>query len=155
MRALARRLIQQLKHTATGVNPWPDAYSTCTASAVVSPPVPIGPKPVLFTAASSRSSMAARIGSGFFCPNGRSVACLAIVAQWSKLPPMPTPITTGGQCWEPALDVRHVLALVAALVGQRIGDVLEDRRIDGGDQVIEPVGDRLRDVAFEPRRGAD
>ena len=50
MRARVRRLIQQLKHTATGVKPCPDAYSTCTPSAVVSPPVPIGPKPVAFTA---------------------------------------------------------------------------------------------------------
>ena len=52
-------------------------------------------------------------------------------------------------------DDRHVLALVAALVGQGIGDVLEDRRVDGGDQVVEPVGDRLLDVALEPRGGAD
>ncbi len=52
-------------------------------------------------------------------------------------------------------DDRHVLALVAALVGQGIGDVLEDRRIDRRDEMIEAVGDRLLDAAFEPRGRAD
>ena len=52
-------------------------------------------------------------------------------------------------------DDGHVLALVAALVGQRIGDMLEDRRLDGVDEMIEAVGDRLLDRAVELRRGAD
>ena len=76
-----RRLIQQLKATATGVKPCPEAYSTCTASAVVSPPVPIGPKPVRLVAASSRASMAATTGSGLRLRIGRMVAASASLAQ--------------------------------------------------------------------------
>ncbi len=47
------------------------------------------------------------------------------------------------------------LPLIAALAGQRIGDELQDRRLDRLDQIVEAVGDRLLDVAVELHAGAD
>ena len=52
--------------------------------------------------------MAARIGSGFVLPERAQVAVFASLVQWSKLPPMPTPITTGGQCCEPAFSTQSM-----------------------------------------------
>lgn len=45
--------------------------------------------------------------------------------------------------------------MIAALVGERIGDVLEERRIDPRHEIAEAVRERAPDVAFERHPRAD
>src|SRR5215475_3631648 len=56
---------------------WVSACSTCTASAVTSPPSPIGPIPVSFSSSNSSRSSFATSGSGFVVPTGRAIASFA------------------------------------------------------------------------------
>ena len=62
---------------------------------------PPGPTPVAFTASRSSRSKAATSGFGDGSPTGRSRARFASPATLSKVPPTPTPTTSGGQALAP------------------------------------------------------
>ena len=81
---------------------WVGYHSMFTFTAVVSPPRPCGPTPVLQASSSSSSSSLAYLGSRFLLSASRAAAYFAISAALSIVPPMPTPITIGGQAFGPA-----------------------------------------------------
>ena len=94
---VTERTAQHPRLTATGsAAMWHGAVTTCTASAVVSPPRPAGPMPVALTAASSSASSAATRGSAAARRSGAAARCLASPPTLSKVAPTPTPTTSGG-----------------------------------------------------------
>lgn len=78
---------------------WHGAVFTCTASANVLPPRAPGPIPVAFTISSSSFSSSAVRSSFAEEPTGRKSADFAMPATLSNVPPMPTPITSGGHAF--------------------------------------------------------
>ena len=81
---------------------WAPEVSTLTASAVFSPPTPIGPMPERLSASFSSLSSRAKSGRGLGRSIGRQAATVAMRAVSSIGPPMPTPIISGGQGFAPA-----------------------------------------------------
>ena len=73
-----------------------------TPSAVVVPPSPAGPKPILLILSNSCCSISAYLGSGLLVSIDLKVAFLASCAAFSNVPPIPTPTTIGGQGLGPA-----------------------------------------------------
>lgn len=73
-----------------------------TPNAVVLPPNPIGPIPLLFISFSIESSSSLSRGSGFLSPNFSRSAFLAVFKARSDVPPIPTPTTIGGHGFPPA-----------------------------------------------------
>src|SRR5450759_3879645 len=90
---------------------WQGISSMNTSSAVVEPPRPCGPMPSALIFSSSSASMAAMRASGCVLPTSRRSAFLASTVTMSMVPPMPTPMITGGHGLEPALETVSTTAL--------------------------------------------
>src|SRR5712691_2764906 len=83
--------------TATGSEVmWQGYVRMWMPNAVVSPPYPCGPIPRRLARSRSSFSRASRAGSGFEDPSSRKRAFLERIADFSKVPPTPTPRMSGG-----------------------------------------------------------
>ena len=109
----------QLMFTATGrLAMWQGWVSTCAASAVMVPPRPAGPMPRRLTASRSSASSAAKSGRGA-ARRGAQRRLLGQQRAISKVPPMPTPTTIGGQGFGPAWrGLEHEALHAVAPVGR-------------------------------------
>src|SRR5439155_1044393 len=74
-----------------------------TPTAVVSPPYHWGPIPRRLARSSRSFSSASSCGSGFGEPSSRNSAFLERIADFSKVPPTPTPRMSGGHASGPAV----------------------------------------------------
>src|ERR1700746_2543088 len=102
-----------------------------TPRAVVSPPRPMGPSPVMLMPSKSSASSLARSGSGCRSPIGRQIASFASFMQRSAVPPIPTPTTVGGHGLPPASTTpSRTKRLIPAALAARLHPPLEAEALD-------------------------